>query len=201
MWLIAGLGNPGQRYYLTRHNIGFMVIDLLARHNKIQISQHKYHSLIGVDRIGVEPVILAKPLTYMNRSGIAISELLSGFQLNNGNLMVISDDFHLPLGTIRIRRQGSSGGHHGLESIIDSLGTTQFARIRVGIGEPDGEEVVDYVLREFPENELEIIKDSCDKATQAVNDILELGINQAMNRFNSGLQNPDDKIKTLKFEI
>lgn len=96
MWLVVGLGNPRQRYHLTRHNVGFMVIDVLAKEHQIQLNQRKYHSVFGAGQIGDEPVILAKPLTYMNRSGIAVAELLTGFKLNQSHLIVISDDFHLP---------------------------------------------------------------------------------------------------------
>lgn len=184
MWLIVGLGNPGQRYHLTRHNIGCIVIDLLAKQHQIKVVQHKFHSLFGSGRIGNESILLAKPLTYMNRSGVAIQEMLIGFDVDLTDLIIISDDFHLPIGDIRVRRQGSAGGHHGLESIIENLGSTQFTRLRIGIGEPEGEDIVEYVLGTFARNEMDIVKESTEKAMQAVNVIIEQGINVAMNQFN-----------------
>jgi PTH1 family peptidyl-tRNA hydrolase len=184
MWLVIGLGNPGQRYHLTRHNVGFMVIDALAKQHRIRVNQHKYHTVFGTGQIGSNPVVLAKPLTYMNRSGVAVQDLIAGFKLQSTDIIVINDDFHLPLGILRIRRQGTSGGHHGLESIVVHLGTSQFLRIRVGIGEPEEQDVVDYVLAEFTEDEFEVIAQSAEKAAQAVTTIIEQNINQAMNQFN-----------------
>ncbi|MDI6783790.1 MAG: aminoacyl-tRNA hydrolase [bacterium] len=184
MWLVIGLGNPGQRYHLTRHNVGFMVIDLLAKQHRIQVTRHKEQAVFGRGRIGNESVILAKPLTYMNRSGIAVRNLIAWFKLQATDLIVISDDFHLPVGALRIRRQGSSGGHHGLESIIENLGTAQFTRIKVGIGEPEEQDVVDYVLTEFTKVEINSIDESTEKAAQAVTTIIEQSINKAMNKFN-----------------
>jgi peptidyl-tRNA hydrolase, PTH1 family len=184
MWLVVGLGNPGQRYHLTRHNIGFRVIDLLAKQYRIKVTQHKYHALLGSGQIDEVPVVIAKPLTYMNRSGIAVRDMLSGFHLKVADLIVISDDFHLPLGIIRVRQQGSSGGHHGLESIIEQLGTSQFNRLRIGIGEPEGEDIIEYVLGDFSKEELPIVKDSVERTALAVKEIVDQGINVAMNQFN-----------------
>jgi peptidyl-tRNA hydrolase, PTH1 family len=184
MWLVVGLGNPGQRYHLTRHNIGFKVIDLLAKQYRIKVTQHKYHALFGSGQIGEASVVIAKPLTYMNRSGIAVGEMLSGFHLKVTDLIVISDDFHLSLGIIRVRQQGSSGGHHGLESIIEHLGTSQFNRLRIGIGEPEGEDIVEYVLGDFSKEELHIVEDSIEKTALAVKEIVDQGIKVAMNQFN-----------------
>jgi peptidyl-tRNA hydrolase, PTH1 family len=184
MWLVVGLGNPGQRYHLTRHNIGFRVIDLLAKQYQINLTRHKYHALLGSGQIGKTPVVIAKPLTYMNRSGIAVREMLSGFHLKVTDLIIISDDFHLPLGIIRIRQQGSSGGHHGLESIIEYLGTSQFNRLRIGIDEPKGEDIVEYVLGNFSKEEFQIVIDSVEKTALAVKEIVDLGIKGAMNQFN-----------------
>jgi PTH1 family peptidyl-tRNA hydrolase len=184
MWLVVGLGNPGQRYHFTRHNIGFIVNDTLAKEYHIKVIQHKHHALIGSGQISEASVVIAKPLTYMNRSGIAVREMLSGFKLEVKDLIIVCDDFHLPLGTIRVRRQGSSGGHHGLESIIEQLGTAQFNRLRIGIGEPEEEDITEYVLGDFTDEELIVIKDSTEKAALAVKEIITHGINDAMNQFN-----------------
>ncbi|MFB3895680.1 MAG: aminoacyl-tRNA hydrolase [bacterium] len=184
MWLVVGLGNPGQRYHLTRHNIGFSVIDLLAKQYRIRLTQHKYHAIIGSGQIGEAEVVIAKPLTYMNRSGTAVREILSGLKLQVSELVVISDDFHLPVGTIRVRRQGSSGGHHGLESIIEQLSTSAFNRLRIGIGEPEEEDVTDYVLGNFAREELAVVEESIEKASFAVTEIVEHGITEAMNKYN-----------------
>lgn len=184
MWLVVGLGNPGQRYHLTRHNIGFNVIDLLAKQYRIKMTQHKYHAVMGSGQIDEADVVLAKPLTYMNRSGTAVRELLSGLKLPVSDLIVISDDFHLPVGTIRVRRQGSSGGHHGLESVIEQLGTSQFNRLRIGIGEPEEAEVTEFVLGNFYREESALVEESIGNAALAVKEIVERGINEAMNRFN-----------------
>jgi peptidyl-tRNA hydrolase, PTH1 family len=184
MWLIVGLGNPGQRYHLTRHNIGFSVIDLLAKQYQIKVTQHKYHAIMGAGQIGDASVAIAKPLTYMNRSGVAVREMLAGLKPQASDLIIISDDFHLPVGTIRIRRQGSSGGHHGLESIIEQLGTSEFNRIRIGIGEPEEEDVTEYVLGDFFREEIGLVEESIEKASLAVTEIVEYGINEAMNKYN-----------------
>ncbi|MCX7919442.1 MAG: aminoacyl-tRNA hydrolase [bacterium] len=184
MWLVVGLGNPGIRYSNTRHNLGFMVVDRLAEQLGIPLRQHQCHSLTGKGKLGVEEIVLAKPLTYMNQSGIAVRELLHRLQLSPSSLIVISDDFHLPLGKLRIRRQGTSGGHHGLESIAEQLGTTQFMRVRIGIGKPEGNEVVDFVLSEFSAQEMEQITLGVMKAAEAVMVIIKYGITQAMNQYN-----------------
>jgi peptidyl-tRNA hydrolase, PTH1 family len=184
MWLVVGLGNPGQRYHLTRHNIGFSVIDLLAKQYRIKVTQHKYHAVMGSGQIGETAVVLAKPLTYMNRSGVAVRELLSGLKLQISDLIIISDDFHLPVGTIRVRQQGSSGGHHGLESIVEHLGASQFSRLRIGISEPIAEDVTEYVLGNFAREEFELVEESIEKAALAVQVIVDHGISEAMNRYN-----------------
>jgi len=182
---VVGLGNPGQRYRLTRHNIGFMVVDVLAQQTGIKISQYKCHAVFGKGRLGNVPVVLAKPLTYMNESGIAVAELLNRFKVSATTAIIISDDFHLPLGKIRIRRLGSSGGHHGLESIIEKLGTAEFIRVRIGIGEPVENDVVEFVLSEFTDDEIEQIESSVVQSAESVSVIIEQGITQAMNQFNT----------------
>ncbi len=190
--LIVGLGNPGLRYARTKHNIGFRVIDAL--YDKIQTNQKSTHisskhvtsicnSLVIQTELQEVSIILAKPMTYMNNSGSAVAALVNRFQISLTDLYVIYDDVHLDIGTIRIRRKGSDGGQKGMQSIIQRLGTTEFPRLRIGIGEPVGD-MVDYVLSEFLEEEDIEIEKTVERAVNAIDTIVGEGILTAMNRFN-----------------
>lgn len=191
MKLIVGLGNPGSRYEKTKHNIGFRVID--AIYDKIQ-SEHKqtsstarvnsiYNALIVQTTWQNSDVILAKPMTYMNNSGNAVAPLVSRFEINTQDIIVIYDDVNLPLGVLRIRKKGSDGGQKGMQSIIQRLGTTEIPRLRIGIGEPVGD-IIDYVLTEFSDAEESDMEQTVARAVDAIETLLKNDIQAAMNRFN-----------------
>jgi len=185
MKLVIGLGNPGDKYKLTRHNLGFAVIDYLSSRKNIPLSQFKYQAQLGQGSLDGEEVVLAKPLTYMNRSGQAVRGMLEGLGLTTLDLLVVCDDLDLPLGSLRIRPQGGSGGHNGLASIISCLGSNQFTRLRLGIGHPlVNIAPADYVLSPFAPQEEETAQQMVIKATEAVICLIQQGIQTAMNRFN-----------------
>ena len=185
MKLVVGLGNPGDDYARTRHNIGFMVADSLAEKNHIILNQAKFKALIGKGEIGGEDVIVAKPQTYMNRSGESVSSLLSFFKLDPPDCIVVCDDLDLPPGEVRVRAKGGHGGHNGLRSIIDLIGNQEFVRVRVGIGRPEGASYVSgYVLTPFLKDEKPVIEDAIEKASKAVETIIAEGVEAAMNKFN-----------------
>ena len=169
MFLILGLGNPGPRYELTRHNAGFLVLDNLADKYKIKLTQHKYRSLYGKGEIEGLPVILAKPMTYMNESGKAIKALLSAFNLSPEQILVTHDDIDLPLGKIKTKLKGGDGGQLGIRSTIETLQTREFYRVRIGVDRPeDREDIVDYVLSPFTEEESGLLNDVMNKAVQTI---------------------------------
>lgn len=182
--LIIGLGNPGREYQGTRHNIGFATADILAQRQGIQIKSRRNQALVGEGEIAGEKIILAKPLTFMNLSGQAVSGLVRRCKLDIADIIVVCDDANLPLGRLRIRAGGSAGGHNGLKSIIHHLGTDDFARIRIGIGSPRGD-MVDHVLSRFRRSEREDVHQALNKAADAVETYLSFGIKEAMNRFNA----------------
>ena len=192
MRLIVGLGNPGVRYRWTRHNLGFRVLDRLSRQNRIPIDRKRFKSLVGEGLIGKEKVVLVKPQTYINRSGIAVKALVEGYKASPEDLIVCCDDMNLALGRIRIRRKGSSGGHKGLGSIIDSLQTEDFPRLRIGIARGCKEGLTDYVLAGFKRGERAMIDAALNSASLAVELILKEGIASAMNRYNPKI-GEDDK--------
>ncbi len=169
MFLILGLGNPGPRYELTRHNAGFLVLDNLADKYKIKLGQHKYRSLYGKGEMDGLPVIFAKPMTYMNESGKAVKELLSAFNLSPEQILVIHDDIDLPLGKIKTKFSGGDGGQLGIRSTLQTLQTREFCRVRVGVGRPeDREDIVDYVLSPFSEEESGLLNEVMYTAVQTV---------------------------------
>jgi PTH1 family peptidyl-tRNA hydrolase len=169
VFLILGLGNPGPRYELTRHNAGFLVLDNLADKYKIKLTQHKYRSLYGKGEIEGFPVILAKPMTYMNESGKAVKALLSAFNLSSEQILVTHDDIDLPLGKIKTKLKGGDGGQLGVRSTIETLGTREFYRVRIGVDRPeDREDIVDYVLSPFTEEESGLLNDVMNKAVQTI---------------------------------
>jgi PTH1 family peptidyl-tRNA hydrolase len=186
MWnLIVGLGNPGERYKNTRHNLGYRVVDSLAEQNKKDFKPGRGKFLFCKIRINDARIFLMKPLTFMNSSGVAVVEVLDDLNLGVENLLVVCDDASLPLGKIRIREKGTDGGHKGLRSIIYQLNTIEFARLRMGIG--DTKESVDleeFVLQDFEEEEKEKVSKMVGKAAEAVENIFISGIEDSMNRFN-----------------
>ncbi len=185
MHVIAGLGNPGRNYKDTRHNAGFMVIDYMARQNGIKVRSFKYKARTGTGRIDREKILLLKPRTYMNLSGISVEECLKGQKVEPARLVVIHDDMDLPAGRIKVKAGGGSGGHKGIDSIIKYLGTDEFARVRFGIGKPvDKEETVDYVLSPFSPSEREELENALEKGARAALCVVFEGADAAMNKFN-----------------
>ncbi len=184
MKIIVGLGNPGREYKDTRHNIGYMVLEELSRRYPLEKQDSKFDAVIGHVRIGQEKVLLVKPLTYMNLSGKSVQPLVHWYKLDLDHLMVVCDDMDLPPGTIRIRMKGGSGGQRGLNSIIDRLGTKEFARMRIGIGRPERADAVDWVLGRFIGNEKDDMAEAVKKAADALVKWVECGINEAMNAYN-----------------
>ena len=179
--LVAGLGNPGPEYAATRHNIGFMVVDqLAAQFGSIWEKSSKRDALIA--KLG--SVFLAKPMTYMNRSGYAVLELVQFYKIQPSEILVVLDDIALPLGRLRLRASGGSGGHNGLESIILQFGTEDIPRLRIGIGEAPQSGSVDYVLSRFVEEEKPVVRSAIDRATEAVKCAIDNNLISAMNIFN-----------------
>ncbi len=183
MWLIAGLGNPGRKYSKTRHNIGFMVLDEFADRYNIQFTDRKEYR-IGKGLIEDKQILIVEPLLYMNLSGIAINNIFKKYPVRTQDMIVVHDDLDMETGKIRIRKTGSSGGHKGIESIINNTGTKDFIRIKIGIGRDPDMPAEKYVLSKFNKDEITIIKDSINKAVDAIVTIINEGIDRAMNRFN-----------------
>lgn len=185
MKLIVGLGNPGNEYKQTRHNAGFMVIDELASVYNIAVNKKKYKSFFGKDSINDTEVVLAKPQTFMNLSGDSVAQMIKGFNLSADDLIIIYDDMDMDIGRIRIRDKGSHGGHRGVRSIIDAIGTDSFVRIKIGIGRPRaGMDSSDYVLTNFKKDELPILKEAIKRASDALSFLIKGDTVAAMNRFN-----------------
>jgi len=184
-WLIVGLGNPGREYERTRHNLGFMLVDLLAEQSQAQIKREECRSLIGRTEIENQMVELVKPQTYMNLSGEAVSCLLRKEQRSTEKLIVVSDDLALPFGSIRVRPKGTHGGHNGLRSIIDCLGTQDFIRLRIGI-QPEHpiSNTKNFVLENFSKAESETIEKILETSVDAIRSIISEGTDRAMARFN-----------------
>lgn len=182
MWLVAGLGNPGDEYEKTRHNIGFMVIDTLAARLSIALKQKKTDYVFGRGFIEEQKVILMKPLTYMNKSGIAVRDVVWKHEDLEG-VVIVHDDLDLEPGVIRIRKTGSSGGHNGIQSIIDYLNSKDFIRVKIGIGRPKRGATERYVLKNFNKQERPVIEEAIEIAADAVSMILTNGIIPAQNQF------------------
>jgi PTH1 family peptidyl-tRNA hydrolase len=193
MKLIAGLGNPGRQYKHNRHNIGFQCIDHFARLHSITFNKNQCQSRVGSGEIDSVKIVLAKPKTFMNESGRAVSLLVRKYKIPVHELLVIYDDMDLPLGKLRLRQDGSSGGHKGINSILSSLGDKNFHRIRLGIGHPlrekklawDNDIVIDYVLSDFNRDESEIVSTVIRRAAEAIQCVLLEGIESAMNKYNA----------------
>lgn len=186
MKLIVGLGNPGREYELTRHNIGFMAIDELAKRWNISLNEQKFKGIFGAGFVNGEKVILLKPLTYMNLSGESIRPLMDYYKIDVEDFVVLYDDLDIPVGKLRLRMKGSAGGHNGVKSTISHLGTQEFQRIRMGIDRPEnGMKVVDYVLGRFTSEEIPDVSHSIEKAADACEEWLNKPFLQIMNTFNS----------------
>lgn len=185
MYLIAGLGNPGKKYEHTRHNVGFDVIDLLSERCAIPVKTKKFKALSGVGTIGDEKVILLQPQTYMNLSGEAIRAAAEYYGIEPDHVIVICDDIHLELGTLRLRPSGSAGGHHGLENIILELASDGFVRCRIGVGlQPETIDRITFVLSHFTKDERAVLDEVYDRTAKAVAKIMESGIQAAGNLYN-----------------
>ena len=186
MYLIVGLGNPGRQYEATRHNMGFDVIDKLVEEYNVPQSGVKFNAMYGKGRIGGQPVILMKPLSYMNLSGGPIREMANYFKINpETEMIVIYDDIDLDPGQLRIRKKGSAGGHNGIKHIIQQLGTQNFVRIKVGVGaKPQGWDLADYVLGRFDKDDRALVEEAQERACKAVELILTDSVDAAMNEYN-----------------
>ncbi|SCY02145.1 peptidyl-tRNA hydrolase, PTH1 family [Butyrivibrio hungatei] len=186
MYVIAGLGNPEKKYFGTRHNVGFETIDALSDKYNIGLTETKFKAVYGKGKIGDQKVILVKPLTYMNLSGEAIRPICDYFKVDTKTeLIVISDDVELDVGNIRVRPKGSAGGHNGLKNIIAQLGHDEFRRVRVGVGKkPKEYDMVNWVLGHFEGEDAVGIKDGIGRAVDAICEIMENGVDSAMNKFN-----------------
>lgn len=184
MYIIAGLGNPGRKYENTRHNIGFIALDLLAERNDIKINKIKHKALVGEGRISGQKVLLVKPQTYMNLSGQSLREVMAYYKEDIERLIVIYDDIDIPEGTIRVRKKGSAGTHNGMRSIVYDLASDQFPRIRIGMGMERKSELKDFVLGGFSKEEKGLLEGAVEKAALAAERIVEKGIEKAMNEYN-----------------
>ena len=184
-WVIAGLGNPGPKYRQTRHNVGFLCLDRLAERTGIRFDRVRHTADLGVGQIAGQTVWLVKPRTYMNASGRAIGPLLREAGCPIERLLVVYDELDLGLGTVRLRKSGSSGGHNGMKSIIDAVGSSEFPRLRVGVGRPAGAgDPIEYLLSEFGPDEWPVVEEVRDRVAEAIPVALEDGLDAAMNRFN-----------------
>ena len=199
MILFVGLGNPGDRYAATRHNVGFMVLDRFAEQRRITLNKHKYDSLMGRTTIAGQAAVLLKPMTFMNLSGKAVLKAVRSFQLSPEQVFVAYDDIDLPLGRIRIRTQGSSAGHNGIKSITEALGSQSYSRMRVGVGRPpEHQDPADYVLEEFDPAEKEILENVINLSAEALFSVVHIGIEKTMNLFNRKclLENDEESSET-----
>ena len=185
-WLVVFLGNPGLRYEGTRHNAGFMTGDTFARKNKVAINRARFQALTATCRIGGESVLLMKPQTYMNNSGEAVAKAARFYKVDPSHVLVVSDEMSLPVGAVRVRPKGSAGGHNGLKSIIEALGTEDFPRIRLGVGSPTHADYdpKDWVLSVFRDQDAEIFAEAAGRAADAVTCYITEGADKAMNLYN-----------------
>ena len=186
MFIIAGLGNPGKEYVNTRHNVGYSALDVFASKYGIRVEDEKFKSLLGKGVVNGQKVILMKPLTYMNLSGEAIHAVCDYYKIDpEAELIVLYDDICLPVGQLRVRPKGSAGGHNGIKSIIQHLGTENFQRIRVGVGEkPSRMDLADYVLGHFTEEEKKAEAEAYDKVSDALLLLMEDRMEECMNKYN-----------------
>lgn len=185
MYLIVGLGNPENEYSNTRHNMGFDTINEIARNNKIDVMKEKFKGLYQTGIIHGKKVILLKPQTYMNLSGESIKQVVDFFKIKQEEIIVIYDDMDIEKGKIKIRKKGGAGSHNGMKSVVQELDTTDFMRVRVGIGQPEFKnDMINYVLGKVPEEEQKLLAQGIKMASEAVEEIIKNGIDIAMNKFN-----------------
>ncbi len=187
MYIVAGLGNPGKQYDMTRHNIGFHTIDYIAEKYGAKLNKLKFKAVYGETVIGGEKVYLVKPQTFMNLSGDSIIEMAKFYKVSSENIIIINDDISLDTGRIRVRGKGSAGGHNGLKSIIYRLGSDKFPRVKMGVGAPKHEDydLADFVLGRFTKDEIPVMEEAIKKAETAVFEIIKNGVESAMNKCNS----------------
>lgn len=187
MYIIAGLGNPGKQYDMTRHNIGFHTIDYMADKLNVKVKKLKFKALYGECEIAGEKTLLIKPQTYMNLSGESIAGFAQFYKINPSNIIIINDDISLETGRIRVRPRGSAGGHNGLKSIIYMLESDEFPRVKMGVGAPKNEnyDLADFVLGHFTKEEILIMEKAIIKASDAAEEIIRAGVSSAMNKYNS----------------
>ena len=185
MYLIVGLGNPEQEYSNTRHNMGFDTINQISTKYNIETKKSKFQGLYGKGKIEDEDVILLKPQTYMNLSGICIKQFVEFYKIDKEEILIIYDDMDIEPGKIKIKKKGSSGGHNGMKSIIQELGTEEFHRIRIGIGKPlEEQDKINYVIGKIQQQEILKLHEGVEEAEKAVVEIIKNGIDIAMNKFN-----------------
>lgn len=185
MYLIVGLGNPEEEYARTRHNMGFDTINKIAKNNNIEINKRKFEALYGTGTIAGEKVVLLKPQTYMNLSGNAVRDFMSFYKIKEEELVVVFDDLDIEPGIIKIRKKGSAGTHNGMKSVVHEIQTENFARVRVGIGNPKYKnDLLNYILTRIPEEEYKVLEEATANAAKAVDHIIKSGIDSAMNKYN-----------------
>ncbi|MDR5659188.1 aminoacyl-tRNA hydrolase [Serpentinicella sp. ANB-PHB4] len=184
MYVLVGLGNPGNKYDGTRHNIGFDTIDIFAANHNIAITKLKHKALIGEGRIFGEKVLLVKPQTYMNLSGESVQDIMNYYKVEPEKLMVIYDDIDLNVGAVRIRQKGSAGTHNGMKSILYNIQTDRFPRIRIGVGRPPHGDLVNFVLGKFTKEEVPLMEEAVKKSSDALTSFIKDGIEIAMNKYN-----------------
>ncbi len=197
-YVIVGLGNPGSEYEKTRHNMGFRALDVISSNAGIDVRRAKFHALIGQGKIAGHKVILVKPQTYMNNSGVAVREAAMYYNVPSCNVIVIYDDIDLPLTAIRLRKSGGAGTHNGMKSVVQQLGVQDFPRIRIGVGGAKGDEdLIDRVIGKVPKDEQEVLDNSAKAAAAAAEDIIRLGIEKAMSIHN---YSPEDEERKRRKE-
>lgn len=185
MYLIVGLGNPESDYAGTRHNMGFDTINEIAKRYQINVNKKKFQAIYEIATIENKKVILLKPQTYMNLSGDAIGEAMNFYKIEPQDVLVIYDDIDIEKGSIKVRKKGGPGSHNGMKSVVENIGTTDFPRIRVGIGQPEHKnDMINYVIGAVPEEEKEVLAKGVSKAADAVQEFLKNGIDATMNKFN-----------------
>jgi PTH1 family peptidyl-tRNA hydrolase len=194
MRVIVGLGNPGIEYAWTPHNLGFLVVDVLAEDAGIRVTRPESKSLVGLGQIAGQEVVLAKPQTMMNLSGLAVRELVNRAECEPSDVIVVCDDIALPWGMLRVRERGTAGGHNGLKSVIGALGTMEFVRVRLGVKPEEMRgDLKEYVLRQIRRDEEDMVAEEIEQGAEAVRVILAEGTQTAMNRFNRRVSPPDEE--------
>ncbi|AIE86381.1 aminoacyl-tRNA hydrolase [Fimbriimonas ginsengisoli] len=183
-WMVVGLGNPGPEYRGTRHNVGFHVVDELAERHRIKLDKAKHRARFGIGSIGDTPVILVKPMTFMNLSGQAVAPLAREYGLKPDRILVVADDLDMQLGRVRLKPKGSAGGHNGHKSLIQSLGTEEYPRLKIGIGSVDRSHTIDHVLSTFKGDERDVIAIALDRAADGVEKAVQDGLEPGMNVVN-----------------